>query len=113
MSYDVRIAVKVEGCGQYIEIDKPPFDDPTYNLRDMFVACMDWDYEQGKYYRCSEVFPKIGTGLNKLYYEDFSKYDSPNGWGTTSIAKDFLNGLIKCILKNAEEIPMECLYMKW
>ncbi len=113
MSYEVEIAVKVEGCGKYAKIDSPAFRDPTYNLRDMFVACMNWDYKQGEYYKCSEVFPKIENGLNRLYFEDFSKYDAPNGWGTTLTAKDFLNGLRRCILENAEEIPMDCLYMKW
>lgn len=50
MSYDIRFGVKVDGMDGYIAvIDMPEYDSPTYNLRDMFVACMDWDYSQGKW----------------------------------------------------------------
>lgn len=48
MSYDIRFGVKVEGMDGYIAvIDEPDYSSPTYNLRDMFVASMGWDYELG------------------------------------------------------------------
>ena len=68
MSYDIRICVKVDGIDKYAEIARPEYDSPTYNLRDMFVACMGWDYEQGEYYRCNYVIGKHNglTALEKL-----------------------------------------------
>ena len=47
MSYDIRIAVKLDKIDKFVNIGVPEYDSPTYNLRDMFVACMDWDYNQG------------------------------------------------------------------
>ena len=53
MSYDIRICVKTEmpnkWGNQFVVIDSPEYDSPTYNLRDMFVACMEWDYNQGEF----------------------------------------------------------------
>ena len=42
MSYDLRIGVKVEGTDIIAVIAEPRLSSPTYNLRDMFVACMDF-----------------------------------------------------------------------
>lgn len=42
MSYDLRVAVKVQGCDKYADIAEPEYANPTYNLGDMFRACMDW-----------------------------------------------------------------------
>ncbi len=44
MSYDLRVAVKVEGCDKYANIAEPEYAHPTYNLGDMFRACTEWDY---------------------------------------------------------------------
>lgn len=115
MSYDLRVAVKVEGCDKYADIAEPEYASPTYNLRDMFVACMDWDYKQGEYYSCKEVLPKIEHGINELTYNDkkYVKYNPPNGWGDLRGALEALISLRECILEQAEEIPLECLYMSW
>lgn len=113
MSYDLCVAVKVEGCGKYAEISTPEYDNPTYNLRNMFVACMDWDYHQGEYYKCSEYLPVLEKGIKRLLTEDFTKYNSSNGWGTTVDAFYSLESWRKCIYEAAEEIPLECLYMRW
>lgn len=49
MSYDLRLAVKVEGTKDlYAVIAEPEYDSPTYNIGEMFRACMGWDFEQGK-----------------------------------------------------------------
>lgn len=114
MSYDLRVAVKVEGCDKYADIAEPEYADPTYNLRDMFVACMEWDYEQGKYYRCDEVIPKIEHGIKELI-EHKSKYEkyTVNSWGTIGSAISALESLRTCIYDQAEEIPLNCLYMCW
>lgn len=90
MSYDIRLGVKVEGMDGYIAtIDEPEYSSPTYNLRDMFVACMDWDYEQGEWYNCGDVFQNIIRGQNEItaFPEKYEKFNAPNGWGTVSSAK--------------------------
>ena len=51
MSYDLRIAVKVDGCDKFAQIAEPEYSSPTYNLGKMFRACTGWDYKQGEYYR--------------------------------------------------------------
>ena len=117
MSYDLRVAVKVEGCDKYAEIAEPEYANPTYNLRDMFVACMDWDYEQGKYYRCDEVLPKINHGILELETkrDKYTFYNPANGWGDIDDAYETLRSLVRCIWEESEceEIPLEYLYMCW
>ena len=115
MSYDIRICVKVDGIDKYAEIARPEYDSPTYNLRDMFVACMGWDYEQGEYYRCNYVIGKIEHGIRELHTNraEYEKYNPPNGWGTLNGAIRVLESLRDCIYENAEDIPVECLYMRW
>lgn len=68
MSYDLRVSVKVEGCDKYADIGYPEYDHPTYNLRDMFEACMDWDYSQGEYYPCSEYIGRLERGITELKF---------------------------------------------
>lgn len=115
MSYDLRVAVKVEGCDKYADIAEPEYANPTYNLGDMFRACMEWDYEQGKYYRCDEVLPKIEHGIQELEtkHDEYTVYNPANGWGDIYSAKEALISLRNCICDQAEEIPLECLYMCW
>lgn len=115
MSYDLRVAVKVEGCDKYVDIAEPEYANPTYNLRDMFVACMNWDYEQGKYYRCDFVIPTLEDGIEELKHnrKKYEKYNPSNGWGSIDSAIEDLESLRTCIYEQAEEIPLECLYMCW
>jgi hypothetical protein len=125
MSYDLRIRVKAEGCDKYPVIATPELDTPTYNYRGMFVACMEWDYSQsekgedGKYhschYRCDEVLPKVERGIKELHTNSskYEKYNPTNGWGTLDGAIRVLESLRDCIYEQAEEIPLECLYMSW
>lgn len=102
---------------KYVEIGIPEYDSPTYNLRDMFVACMNWDYDQGKYYRCSEVIKRVKHGISNLAYhrEEFIQYNAPNGWGTIDDAFDCLSSLKTSIYNVSEEydLPLEHLYMRW
>ena len=122
MSYDIRFGVKVEGMNGYIAvIDEPEYDSPTYNLRDMFVACMDWDYEQGEWYNCADVFPKIRHGQEELtiHPKKYQKYNAPNGWGTVDSAKKCLDSIVQKIGEivsgdwSWNEIPLEHLWMRW
>jgi len=125
MSYDLRIAVKVAGTDEdlYAVIAQPEYSSPTYNLRDMFVASMDWDYEQGVWYPVNDVYQKIVGGCIKLRYYpgQFKKYESPNGWGTTDSALRALESLKECIdeIENPDgwsgwnTIPKSLMYMSW
>jgi hypothetical protein len=122
MSYDIRFGVKVEGMGGYIAtIDEPEHSSPTYNLRNMFVACMDWDYEQGKWYNCAEVIPKFLRGVGELrsHPKKYEKYNAPNGWGTVGPALETLESVVKKAKEITEgrwtwnEIPLEHLWMRW
>lgn len=115
MSYDLRVAVKVEGCDKYADIAEPEYANPTYNLGDMFRACMGWDYEQGKYYKCDFVMPKVEHGIEELKHnrEKYEKYNPSNGWGSIDSAIRDLESLRACIYEQVEEIPLNCLYMCW
>ena len=122
MSYDIRFGVKVEGMDGYIAtIGEPELSSPTYNLRDMFVACMGWEYHQGEWYNLADVFPMILHGANelKLYPRKYAKYNAPNGWGTVESAKKCLDSVIEKVGQIVSgdwtwnEIPLEHLWMRW
>jgi hypothetical protein len=68
MSYDIRFGVKVAGAPDdcYAVIDHPEYDSPTYNLREMFVKSMDWDYTQGEWYPITEVLERVQRGITEL-----------------------------------------------
>lgn len=96
MSYDIRFGVQTvcenNDGERFVVVRTPELDCPTYNLRDMFVACMDWDYEQGKWYPMTEALPKIERGIRELaeHPEKYDRYNPPNGWGN-------LNGALECL----------------
>ena len=122
MSYDIRFGVKVEGMNGYIAtIDEPEYANPTYNLRDMFVACMGWDYEQGTWYNCVEAIPKFKRGVHELKLNPgkYKKYNPPNGWGTISSAIESMESVIEKTHEivdggyTSNEIPLEHLWIRW
>lgn len=122
MSYDIRFGVKVDGMDGYVAtIDEPEYSSPTYNLRDMFVACMGWNYSQGEWYNCAEVIPKFERGVHELRFNmaKYKKYYSPNGWGMVSSALEALESVLRKAkeLTGGEwswnEIPLEHLWISW
>jgi len=122
MSYDIRFAVRVAGTDEelYAIIGEPERHSPTYNIREMFCKCMDWDFEQGKFYKVSEVLPNIERGLHELQFHGpkYRKYNSPNGWGDTSSAREALESIIKWLTDDLRwswnsDIPLDCLYIAW
>ena len=123
MSYDLRLGVKVEGTDIIAVIGQPERSEPTYNLRDMFVACMDWDYTQGEWYKVSDVYDKICRGIAELsgYPARYKKYNSPNRWGTVSSALEALTSLRDYIDETSDPdscwgwntIPKEHLWVAW
>lgn len=122
MSYDIRFGVKVDGMpGVFAVIDEPELSSPTYNLRDMFVACMNWEYEQGEWYNCAEVIPKFERGVNELQYNagKYTKYNPPNGWGNIDAALRVLGSVVQKAkeIESGEwtwnQIPLEHLYIRW
>lgn len=121
MSYDIRLGVKVEGVDIIAVIDEPAFSSPTYNLGDMFRKCMDWDFEQGKWYKVSDVWKKINHGIGelKMHKAKYRKYEPDNGWGTVEGAINALESLNECIAKTVDgnwswnQIPEEHLWVCW
>lgn len=115
MSYDIRICVKAEGCDAYPVIAAPEYDSPTYNLGKMFRACMGWDYSQGEYYRADFVIEKVQRGIKELRTnrKEYLKYNPANGWGDIDGAITAIESLRECIYEQAEEIPLNCMYVRW
>lgn len=115
MSYDLRIAVKVDGTNIFAKIAEPEHCNPTYNLADMFRACTGWDYNQSQYYRCVDVLPLIDHGIRELTInpDKYRKYNPPNGWGNLDSLKTALESLRQCIYETAEDIPVEHLWVAW
>lgn len=115
MSYDIRLAVIVDGTNIYAAVAEPELSSPTYNLRDMFVACMNWDYSMGEYYPCADVIEKADRGIAELkkHPKKYDKFNPPNGWGDRRGAIRVLESLDDCIKETAEKIPIEHLYMSW
>lgn len=102
MSYDLRIAVKVEGAekgNEFAVIAEPEFSNPTYNIGEMLRRCTGWDFNQGEFYNVADVYQNIVRGIVNLteHEDEFEKYNSPNGWGTTKSALNALESLKKCI----------------
>lgn len=115
MSYDLRLAVKVEGWGKMVDIGSPDYCDPTYNLGQMFRACMDWDFKQGEYYNGSEVIKNIERGIRELKTNPgkYKHLEPDNGWGTLPGAIEALESLRDYIYERAEDIPIECVWVAW
>lgn len=115
MSYDLEIAVKVEGYGGYATIATPEYHSPTYNLGVMFRQCTGWHFSQSVYYNCNDVINNIQHGIDELTLnpEAYRQYEPSNKWGTVESALRDLKSLKNCIFEAAEEIPIEFLYVRW
>lgn len=125
MSYDIALYVKVANTGIYAKVSEPEYSSPTYNLGEMFRACMDWDYNQSeigadgeyhtRYYPCEFVLDHVEHGIRELRTnaEDYVRYIPSNGYGDIPAAVKALESLRECILETAEGIPLKHLYMAW
>ena len=123
MSYDLCLGVKAAGAEDlYVVIDHPEYDSPTYNLGKMFRACTGWDFDQGEWYRVSDVLPLIQRGISELKFHPskYKQYNAPNGWGDTSSALTALESLAECIAHNSDEsdyawngVPLDLMYVRW
>ena len=121
MSYDIRLGVKVDGTDIIAVIEEPTYHSPTYNLGVMFRACTGWDFEQGKWYLASEVWPLIEHGISELRMngKKYDKYNPENGWGSRETALKALESLSECIQHTVEgdwswnQIPADKLYVSW
>lgn len=123
MSYDLRVAVKVEGGNNlYAIIDEPKYDSPAYRLKGMFQASTGWNFVQGEWYKASDVIQLIKNGINELNfhsekYEQFCIEENPNGMSNAFEALCTLTALLKCIERNnnntKNDIPLDLLYIAW
>ncbi len=126
MSYDIRFGVKVAGITPdcIAVIGQPEYDSPTYNLRDIFVKSMDWDYTQGDWYPIVDVLPKAQRGITELtlHTDKYRPLEPDSGWGTIGSAIQCLRSIVDYFTPgnysglagswNAD-IPIEAIYMRW
>lgn len=127
MSYDLRFAVEtvMENADgeQYVVIGEPEYDSPTYNYHRMFVACMDWDYKQGVWYRWIDVRKHFERGLRELKENraEYEQYNPPNGWGTLDGAIRVMQSVLDAVDAKGDwdwealtrYWPEEALWFQW
>lgn len=122
MSYDIRFGVRVAGAeaDTYAVIGEPELASPTYNNADIFRKSMGWDYEQGEWYKVTDVIPYIERGIHELQFNKaaYKKLEPDNGWGGISSSLECLQSIMKWIAEDVEwswngDIPKDCIYMTW
>lgn len=125
MSYDIRFAVKVADAPDdcYAVIGAPEYDSPTYNIREIFVQSMDWNYHQGEWYKIKEVLPNIKRGVNELTFKanKYKHLEPENGWGSVESARQCLQSILDYFSDSFDgiggtwnaDIPYDCIYMRW
>ncbi len=115
MSYDIRIGVQIANTDIIYPIGEPNYASPTYNLGKMFRVCTGWDFNQGEWYRADRVIEKIEHGWHELIInrEQYRVYEPENKWGTVEGAIKILDSFVRCIYEFAEDIPIDCLWVKW
>lgn len=116
MSYDLRFAVKAEN-GQFVDFCTPEYDQPTYNVGMIFRKCMGFNFEQGKYYKVSEIIDNLKHGLSEtiINAKVYKKYEPDNGWGSVETVRKSLQSVIDCInlIEEQRHIPMDVVYLAW
>lgn len=126
MSYDIRFGVRVAGAPDdcFAVIGEPEYASPTYNLRDIFVASMDWDYHQGEWYKVTEILPKIQHGITELTLHPgkYRELEPDSGWGTIDSAINCLQSIVNYFKPGCwggldgswnADVPIDCIYMCW
>ena len=122
MSYDIRFGAKVAGTKDdvFAVIGRPEYDSPTYNIRDIFMRCMDWDYKQSEWYKLTDIIPKVERGIHELQFNKkaYKKLEPDNRWGGIESSLKCLQSIIQWISEDTlwgwnGEIPMDCIYMRW
>lgn len=126
MSYDIRFGVKVADVTPecFAVIGAPEHDSPTYNLRDIFVKAMDWDYHQGEWYPVTEVLPKVQRGITELtlHPAKYKALEPDNGWGRVEGAVSCLQSIMDYFKPDGwgglhgswnADVPIEAIYMSW
>ena len=58
---------------------------------------------------------RIDKGIKEIAYNsaEYTELLTSNGWGTMSSALNSLDSIRECILEQSEDIPLECMYMRW
>lgn len=116
MSYDLRFAVKAEN-GKYVDFITPDFAHPTYNIGNILRKAMGFDFNQGDYYRLSEIMEYLIKGKTELKYnaKAYRQYEPSNKWGTVKNARDSIDSILECVTKIVVwyEIPLEFVYFAW
>ena len=122
MSYDIHFGVKVAGVDSeiYAVIGEPELCSPTYNIGQILRQSTGWDFEQGEWYKVSEVLPMIERGIHELAFnsDKYKPLEPINGWGNVTTAYEALNSIMKWLTHDLKwswnaDIPLECIYICW
>lgn len=121
MSYDIRFGVKVAGADNiYAVIGEPEIHSPTYNVGQILRQSTGWDFDQGEWYKVSEVLPMIESGIHELAFNSgkYKHLEPDNGLGSVTTAYEALNSIIDWLTHGLkwswnEDIPLECIYICW
>lgn len=115
MSYDLRFAVKAEN-GMYVDFEYPELEHPTYNVGTIFRKAMDLDFEQGEYYKVSEIKDNLIRGYTEARYNSaaYRQYEPENGWGDASTVANVLESVLDKIEEvERQGVPLDVVYLAW
>ena len=116
MSYDVHIAVKVEGTDAYARLRH--IGNITWNVRELIKQSSGWEIKNED--QNGPLLPwlsLIQRGAKELRYhpERYRRWESPNGWGTVGGTLGFfetcLEGANDWIEDNKELLPAAVIYV--
>lgn len=121
MSYDIRFGVKVAGADNiYAVIGEPERSSPTYNVGQILRKSTGWDFEQGEWYKVSDVLPMIERGIHELAFnsDKYKHLEPDNGWGSVTTAYEALDSIMEWLTHDLKwswnaDIPLECIYICW
>lgn len=117
MSYDIDFGVKVEGTDKIVAFDRPEYRNPTYNVSDILRKSMEWEFEQGEWYRIDKVYGFLQRGLyevEKFPYK-YKKFEPINGWGDVGTVREVLQSILDKIedIERFKGLTKDQFYITW
>jgi hypothetical protein len=96
MSYDIQFKAKVENTNECVHVGGTA--NITWNVRELIEKSSGWDIQNEDFNGLvKDLIPKIQHGLNELCQNPrkYTKYESPNGWGTIGGVINFYRTILK------------------
>lgn len=107
MSYDISFRMKNNISGEWIYV-APEVANITWNLREMIMKStgLTWRNEADNG-NVVDFTNAIKHGLEELnkYPKKYTKYESPNGWGTIEGCRRFFSNIIDAYEETAKRYP--------